>query len=566
MVEQALPSTDPEFDAQVLASWRHEGRAIVAENHSEFRRLLVDVDREIAAGRLDRAAAAAQVAANYATFWHGGHFVSAGLERALQAIGERSASSDGRGRRPVDPRRGMKVLHVATEVVVMGGHGRMMARWISHDSDNCHSLALTRQWVEVPRGLHNAVTATGGRTAALNRDIGGLLAWARELQCLIAEADIVVLHVHNMDIVPFIALAGMRQRPPVMFVNHSDHSFWLGAGFSDLVVNTRVSGHRLSASRRGIEAGRNALMPLCLEPIARQASREAAKAALGLPPDSIVILTIARAVKFRAVGGQGFADALLPVMRRDPRVHLVVIGPGRAVGWGADAPDVAARITTFEERPDTAMFRDAADIYLDSFPFSSITSMFEAGLHELPLVTRNPFGAGCEIMGADSPGIDDNLIRARTTAEFHDHLARLIRDPAGRAEIGERTREAILATNTGEGWTQALHAMYAQALRLPRTRLADPSDDTAVFEDVDCFLPFVFGDIEAAPWPERKLAIARELALKVMPVGLRLQTWAALALHGRFVFRPTAQSWRYLVPEWIGSRLVDTLGRRRRSV
>ena len=84
----------------------------------------------------------------------------------------------------------------------------------------------------------------------INRSMGGLLGWGRALQSVIDASDLVVLHVHNNDVVPFLALAGMgRRRPPVVFVDHADHLFWLGARFADLIVNTRLSGHRLAARR-----------------------------------------------------------------------------------------------------------------------------------------------------------------------------------------------------------------------------------------------------------------------------------------------------------------------------
>ncbi|MDT8855511.1 hypothetical protein RNZ50_10895 [Paracoccaceae bacterium Fryx2] len=563
MIEATGRPADQAFDADVLMPWRRRGSALVTEHRAEFNRLLERVDALVASGRDTQAAAAAQVAANYATFWHAGLFASASLERALQAIGERAAPCEGRAPQTADPRRAMKVLHVATQVAVVAGHARMMARWIDHDAANSHSLALTRQAGEVPGSLSQAVTASGGRVAHLNRAVGGLLVWARRLQGMIAEADLVVLHVHNMDVIPFIALAGMRRRPPVIFLNHSDHLFWLGAGFSDLVVNTRVSGFRLSETRRGIDERRNALLPLCLEPVAPRGSRDLARKSLGLPSDSIVILTIARSVKFRPVGGQSYADALLPILRHDPRVWLVAVGPGRTVGWGADDPDIARRIMTFDERPDTAQFLDAADIYLDSFPFSSITSMFEAGLHGLPLITRNPFGPGCEIMGADSPGLDDGLIRTQSTAGLQTGIARLISDPAARAAIGERTRQDILATNTGAAWTEALHEVYARAMRCPRATPATMPEDTAATDDVDCFSPFVYGNIQTDPSAARKLAIARETALKVLPPGLRLRTWAALALQGGFAFRSSVDAWKYLVPEWVSSRARGTVRIRR---
>ena len=308
----------PDLDA-VLVAWRREGRALVEAHATDFQCLMRRLESLIAEGRYTQAVATAQIAANYATFWHGGLFASASLERALKTIGECATPSEGYAPRPVDPSRPMKVLHVATQVAVVSGHARMIRRWIKHDQSNVHSLILTRQIDRVPPELQRAVESAGGCLEQLNRKAGSVLAWARRLQRAISRSDMVVLHVHNMDVIPFIALGGMKRRPPVIFLNHSDHLFWLGAGFADMVVNTRVSGHRLSVARRGIEERRNALLPLCLEPMARSSSREAAKAALGFPADSVIILTIARSVKYRSSQGRVSRKSFARPARRPAR-------------------------------------------------------------------------------------------------------------------------------------------------------------------------------------------------------------------------------------------------------
>ena len=48
-----------------------------------------------------------------------------------------------------------------------------------------------------------------------------------------AKADLVVLHAHNIDTIPMFALAGMKNRPRTVLLNHADHSFWLGVDFVD---------------------------------------------------------------------------------------------------------------------------------------------------------------------------------------------------------------------------------------------------------------------------------------------------------------------------------------------
>jgi glycosyltransferase involved in cell wall biosynthesis len=375
------------------------------------------------------------------------------------------------------------------------------------------------------------------------------------LQTLLRDADLVVLHADNMDVIPFLGLAGMRERPPIVLVNHSDHVFWLGAEFVDLVVSTRRSGLRLCAERRGIAEERNILLPLCLEPVKRRLCREEAKRALGLPDNSLVILSVARAVKFKTIGGESFADALVSVLRADSRLRLVAVGPGGAVDWSNAAAAVHGQLLTFAERPDTEAFLEAADVYVDSFPFVSITSMFEAGLHGLPIVTRYPFGPGCEVLGADSPGLDPVIIRTRGVAEFQHAVQRLVVDQDLRAETGSRTRAEIEAVNMGEGWECALARVYQRAFDLPRhASVGTIIDESPSFGELDLVAPFVYGNTREGATPGARLALATEINFKALPPGLRLRTWASMAWKRDFRYRSASAAWRYLVPEWLGCR------------
>lgn len=555
------PGIDPAL-ADTLASWQSEGRKLVSEHWLEFSAHVAATKQLINRGRHVDATAMAQVAANHAVISHSGLFASPALEQALLSLGMAAIPSGGAARRPGLTGRGMRVLHVATQVDGIGGHVRMMRRWIGADGANEHVLAMTRQIGPVPELLRTAITETGGRITYCNRRMGGPLDWARSLQTQIASADLIVLHVHNQDIIPFLALSGMRRKPPVILLNHADHVFWLGARFVDLVVNTRRSGQAICASRRGIEDTRNALLPLCLEPPSPEFARTDAadaKRRLGLSEDSIVLLTIARAVKFRFLGGLSFADALLPVLRHDRRVHLVAVGPGGSADWTSAEAEVPGQILSFSERTDTGDFYAAADIYIDSFPFPSITSLHEAGLAGLPLVTRFPFGAGCEIMGADSIGLDEVLVRTFSLEDFQAAVSRMVNDAGLRADIGDKTKASIEKINMGVGWRSALDGIYDQVLSAEK--MPDPLQDQDVprFDPVDVFNPFVFGAAMESAGPANRLARAREIGLKTMPPIARLRIWALMTLRREFCFRTTSKAWRYLVPEWVSVRLRNAV-------
>lgn len=551
---------DPAVEA-ILEEWRRVGRPLIAAHRREFAELVRSIQPLIDAGQWAEAASEAQAAAWYAVLCHPGAFASSSLERALWQIGAQALGREALRHHAV---RGgsLRILHVATEVGATGGHVRNMWRWINEDAGNRHSVALTRQHGPTPEPLHTAVARTGGSLHRLNRRVGKLLTWAGALRGLCAEADVVVLHTYNHDVIPFMALAGLQRPPRVILVNHADHLFWLGAGFADMVVNTRQSGRALSAARRGIPAWRNALLPLCVEPIERRLPRPEAKRGVGLPPDAVVLLTIARRIKFRPFAGIAFPDPLVPLLREDSRLHLVAVGAGKTVDWSAAQAAAPGRVLPVPETPQTGLYLDAADIYLDSFPFVSITSLFEAGLHGLPLVTRDAYGTEAAVIAADSPGLDGSLLRTTSAEEMRDVIRRLAGDTQLREETGARTRAAIREVNMGPFWRRSLEALYEELFALPPLDPPIAREDTPeVLTDIDLFTPFIYGDLARRGSREERLTVAESLALKTAPLGWRTRRAASMIRDRRLGFMPMPL-WRQFVPEWAGCRLRSLLTQR----
>lgn len=463
-----------------VAARRRSGRSVVTPNgvariranHAAFERAVDDVRDRHEAGRQLEAAVLAGAAANLATWMHPGLFASGELERVAIDVG-RAATTATPG--PSRPRSDevRDILHVFTRTLTVGGHTRMVWRWMARDGGRRHSVAVTRQGGRpVPRDLIDGARATGGAVTALERRRGSMLDRARRLHELATQADLVVLHVDPEDAIPTIAFADRSDLPPILYLNHADHLFWLGVGISDLVVNLRHSGDRLSPLRRHVPEDRNAFLPIALDERKRTVSRTDAKERLGIPPDGIVLATVARAAKFayRSETGETYLDAVVPIVDEFPDVRLIVVGPEQTGDFLAAHEATDGRLTALGERYDNETLLQAADVYIDSYPQMSPTSMLEAGCYATPLIALQPVVDEAEILCGDAPGIDGGLIRARSVPEFHAELRDLITDPGRREAIGTRTRDDIDRLHLGEGWIDQLEALYDRALHTPPLR------------------------------------------------------------------------------------------------
>lgn len=537
-----------------LSVWREEGVRQIPQNFQVFRTLVAQAKEFADRGKYDAAAVYGEMAAFYAAWKHCGLFASLELEQVLLDIGKKVIPTYSSFRNSNSlPGKAKNILHVATTVQAIGGHSKMLWRWIQEDSGRCHSLVLTRQprRDSIPKTLKEAVNNSGGKIYKLNETIGSIISWAKRLREIAAEADLVVLHIHNYDVIPIIAFANKEKSPPVVFLDHADHLFWVGAGISDVVANLRESGMHLAQKCRSIEAERNVLLPTILEPIHRLLNRTEAKQKLGLAEDSVVLLSIARKLKYKTIGDISYADAHVQLLKKYEKATLLVVGSGNREDWAAAIQQTQGRIIVHPEREDTAVFYQAADIYVDSFPFISTTSLLEAGSYGLPLVSRFPYSDESLIFGADMPGLTDNLIVARNLEEYTSFLSHLVEDEKFRLSQGEATRKKIVEMHWGSNWQQYLENLYVCAATLPPVKTPLAPIDQMFLTEPHVFVPSIHGGNDF------DLDYLIQSSLTVMPLEQRLHQWFKLVkkhgFHNKF---GGFGQLRLLVPEWLYSRYV----------
>jgi glycosyltransferase involved in cell wall biosynthesis len=432
------------------------------------KRLLLERDYETSA-------ACVQVAGHYAWFHPTGLLASPELEAILNQIGAASAPAACAPARTAQmPPR--SVLHVVSEAYSLGGHTRFVWRWIQADAHRTHSVALTRQDDgEVPQPLEAAVEATGGKIYYLDRQVGGLLARAQSLRRLGSSTDHVILHAHPHDVVPLIAFAVKEGRPPLTILNHTDHVFWLGVSVADQVAQIRNSGQKLSEERRGLPESQCVLLPIPVEIKQESRRRAEAKRDLGISEDTVILLSVASPYKYRTFRGEHFADVLLPVLQKHGNSRLLVVGPEERDEWAAANEQAGGRIMAFGRRRDTELFNRAADIYLDSFPFSSLTSFLEAGSYGTPILAYRVHPPDAATLCGDDPALEDLLVQTSSPDDFRSQISRFVEDAELRAKVGELTKKSIIAYHVRGGWNRFLEELYLHVNQHSRQQL--PGDD-----------------------------------------------------------------------------------------
>jgi hypothetical protein len=514
------------------------GASSDADATEAFARFLALAEAELP-GRPYAATAWLQVAAQFAWFANPGGFASPRLERLLGVATREMTVPDGPVTRR-DPHAG-RILHVATRLYAIGGHTRLLQNWLRMDAARLHRVVVTAQG---PRPLPDLTDGAGDRVPVIALTGHGLQNRARQLRALAADVDVVLLHVHPGDVLPYVALPAHLPRPRVALLNHADHVFWGGASQVDAVLNLRAAGRDLTRDARDVPGERSLVLPIPLQP-GVPVPREQARRELGIVDDAFVVTSMAQPHKY-AAPEVTFFPALRTFVRQNPDSRVVLIGPegGR---WAVEEQRSDGRISSLGTVPDAGRLLSGADAYLDSTPFASLTSALEAALVGLPVLTWRPEPAA-PIYSCDDPALTGTATAVGSADECAAVLSGWATDTGARQSAGQHAQRAVLDVHTGDPWTAAVDAAMTRVVELGPREVADASDDLVVSVDPRALTTLrLVHQPPAFPQDLVYPMFQSRNALEVGPVR-RLSLYVAEALRrGHLVSRRPTRSQRMLV-------------------
>ena len=378
------------------------------------------------------------------------------------------------------PRR---IMHVLTLVNADGGHSVMLKRWIALDPyPNKHSVVLLAQSAPVPDSLIEAVEGKNGQIIEMNPREKMLDRAMRLREIAHTQADVVVLHTHPWEVIATVALADSGG-PPVLLVNHAAHIFWVGASVSDMVLNCRYSSYEdhWTVKYRGINGFMHLPIPVS-EPYEyyesserAQKNRETTRNDLRIPGNAIVMLTVGIGSKYSPLPGIDFLQAATEVLTERKNSYLIAIGPNFDSRWVSFRDAIGERVILIDKQPETSMpaFFDAADIYLEGFPFGSTTALLEAGVRKIPCVLAPkvcpaPF---------TSDGIALEVIdKSEDIPEYVKHILELLDDEQKRIRCGLMLAAAIRAHHCGDSWAKYFAEVQENIPPLHEIVIPEPKD------------------------------------------------------------------------------------------
>lgn len=395
---------------------------------------------------------AAEIAEYSATRW----LASEHLESILRGVGHslNECQKSSLNRMPTDSPN-WRWVHVLTESYRTGGHTALCTRWIQADnSSDRHDLIITNQTLDqAAPALLRVIQDRGGRVICLPPDTG-LIDRAKSLQEFTNGASAVVLHVHMWDPLPTIAFASPGG-PPVLFVNHADHLFWLGGSVADLVLNIRPSGEHVCLANRG--KSRLFRLPLPLPESARMsgdADGAKVRTEFNIPDEAILFLTVGSSYKYEPVEGLSFTSMAEELLTRIPSARLIAIGPSAThPAWKSLCERTGGRALAIGRQDKITNYFAACDVYLEGFPFGSLTALLEAIVNGAASVVAP---AICPLPFRSDDFALAELVVPADVDEYIDQAVSLANDAVYRRAHAERFQAAVREVHSSAEWIHRL--------------------------------------------------------------------------------------------------------------
>lgn len=281
-------------------------------------------------------------------------------------------------------------LHVLTECYGLGGHTRIVERWIElSPAGQNHSVILLKQKDAPPATLLKNVRMRNGSVFLADKEKSPFLQ-AMELRRKASEFQYIVLHIHPNDTLPLIAFGTEEFKRPVLLINHSDHIFWTGISIADIVLNLGSVSDSICREKR--RAGRTEIIGIPADPeTAALPGKKEAREKTGLPADEKIILTAGSPAKFKPIGTSSMIVFLEELGKTPVQALCFVIGADPAdPHWKKAVQESGGKIKILPRMDYDKGFLTylaAADLVLDSYPIGGGTTVIDAVLAGKPVLS-----------------------------------------------------------------------------------------------------------------------------------------------------------------------------------
>ena len=282
-------------------------------------------------------------------------------------------------------------LHVMTQAYLVGGHTRVVERWINTSSDNQrHSIILLNQKnISYPITFEKIVRDHKGKLYILYEN--DILSRASKLRDIAMQYEYVILHIHMSDPTAIIAFGINDFTRPVILFNHADHNYWCGSSIVDMLADIRDND--FAFKRRGIHKRYTVRIPIEPSSIINNypKTKEQSRIELGLPLDKKILLTVGGQHKYQPFADCEFCDLVNNAISHFEDVVCYGIGPTPGIGNWDKYGNKFIALGNVDYGEQYFDYLNACDVYINSIPIGGGTAVLDAIQFRKPVLSFSLF-------------------------------------------------------------------------------------------------------------------------------------------------------------------------------
>lgn len=262
-----------------------------------------------------------------------------------------------------------KLLFVASECYLSGGHTRLMERLADGIDIQSDLLIIRPTSPDIISRLSEYFSSV--------YQVESQLCIVDKLQGIISRLckyDRIILNIHPDDILTTIAcgiLKRLRKEHTVFYINHADHAFNYGASIADFWFQISAFGNHVDQHRN--LTGKKSFLGIPLE--ISTFSNE------NVTITNNNFITAGSSVKYKPQNGYSIFPLLNAIMKSNPLSCLIVIGPDiiRDYWWWKIKLKYPTRIRVHKRLPfdKYLLLTKQASAYIDSHPIPGGTAFVE---------------------------------------------------------------------------------------------------------------------------------------------------------------------------------------------
>ncbi|WNI35646.1 hypothetical protein [Chryseobacterium sp. SG20098] len=337
-----------------------------------------------------------------------------------------------------------KTLHLFSEISSIGGHSKLIFSWMENDKNSKHYLLSTWQNFQEVSEIAKSYQYNIDHNLFVYDQKLSIIEKAQKIVDTLKENYFsrIVLHIHPHDVIPSLVFSSQKLKSPVFFLNHAEHTYWLGAPVTDFLLQIRESNILKDSENRNIPVQDQFFLPI---PVDESYSLKKTE------KNTFNIISIGRASKYEPNQEYNFYEEALKIVKKFEHVVFTIIGielnnPNRKIY-------THERLIFIHPTRDINPYIETADLYLEGFPIPSFTSLLEPAMAGVPFVLHyNPAG----VYKVFDDNNEKGIFYSKDLKSWELEVERIITDENYKNLITRQQLTYLQENYSSEGWNRKL--------------------------------------------------------------------------------------------------------------